>query len=137
MTSKVELLACTRRRLRTFNNNLIIIREPMRDQRIRWSCGCAARGLMGWQPVLLQNVGTTEQRTTIRTEIKTIRRTSTRVGNEPSATLTWNRCLFVRQDTSGVAMQNFHRTVFESYTRQESPDGPSEALVNRGSRSSY
>jgi hypothetical protein len=37
------------------------------------------------QPVLRRSVGDTEQRTTIKLGIKTIRRTSTQLGNEPPA----------------------------------------------------
>ena len=69
-------------------------------------------------------IATTEQRTTIKTGIKTIRRTGTRLGTEPLARKANVEPLFVRQNTSGVAMQSFHRTVFEAHARRQSPKGP-------------
>jgi len=45
--------------------------------------------------------------------------------------LAWNRCLWVRQGTSGVTTQSFHRRVWSTPGRRMSPEDFIEALVNR------
>jgi hypothetical protein len=86
------------------------------------------------QPVFRRSVGDTEQRTTIKTGIKTIRRTNTRVGNEPPAEC-WRGTGAYLYDIWGGDVE-FSPDGIQGAKRHESPDGPIEALVNRYNRSS-
>jgi len=82
------------------------------------------------------DVALTEQRTTIKTLMKTIRRTTTwirrqaldHIDVEPMPSRTTGHLWGV--------LQNFHWRVWEARARRTSPKGPVEALVNRYDRSS-
>ena len=115
--------------LRTYDWN--VIAELTGDKRIRWSC-CGVVVL--WSLVEASSPpsrdrdgdgATSEQRTTIKMGMKTIRHT-----------ITWLRgqaldYIEVPSRTTGHLWGVFHRRAWKAHARRTSPKGPVGALVNR------
>ena len=89
------------------------------------------------QPVLWRSVGNTEQRTTIKIDIKTIRRTNTQVGTSLRRNAGMELvpiCMigYLWDSNTEFSLDSIHDA-----KQYESPEGPIKALINRYNRSSY
>ena len=89
------------------------------------------------QPVLRRSVGNTEQRTTIKIDIKTIRRTNTRVGTSLRRNASVELVPICTTGHLWGSNTEFSLDSIHDAKRYESPKGPIKALINQYNQSSY